>query len=222
LKPGSRHQGAGAAYYPLRIANRLGWLTGTRSPNRLRVLLHHDVPPDEEARFAGQLAWLKRRWRFVSPGEFSAMMTGDLPVRGSNLFLTFDDGFGSNRLVAERVLKPLKVVNDKIGSLTYAKDLLAGIHRLLETDAYGTYHMANTGACSRYGVALGLRDLMRLSVPVEPVSSAMFPLPAPRPRSEALRNLKIELMGLPPMRPWRDALADYVTGELAPVLAKER
>lgn len=118
---------------------------------------------------------------------------------------------------------PVRVVHDKFGSLTYAKDLLGGIHRLLDTGSYGTYHLANTGACSRYDVALELRELLaRRDVPVEPVSSAIFPLPAPRPRSEAIRNMKIELMGLQPMRPWREALADYVTSELAPVLARER
>lgn len=117
----------------------------------------------------------------------------------------------------------VKVVHDKFGSLTYAKDLLGGIRRLLDTGCYGTYHMANTGACSRYDVALELRALLgQAQVAVEPVSSATFPLPAPRPRSEAIRNLKIELMGLPPMRPWREALADYVTSELAPVLAREQ
>lgn len=119
--------------------------------------------------------------------------------------------------------QPLKVVGDKFGSLTYAKDLLAGIHTLLATGAYGTYHMANAGMCSRYDVALALRDILRLpAVPIERVGSAVFPLPAPRPRSEAIRNLRIELMGLPAMRPWGDALADYVTTELAPVLSRGR
>ena len=114
---------------------------------------------------------------------------------------------------------PLRVVSDKEGSPTYAKDLLACINRLLDTGYFGLYHMANQGRCSRYDVALETRDILGLSeINIEPVSSANFPLPAPRARSEAMRSLKLELLGLNTMRPWREALHDYVIKELAPVL----
>ena len=49
------------------------------------------------------LRWLARSWKFVSAEEFAALVSGDEPVRGRNLLLTFDDGFASNRRVAERV-----------------------------------------------------------------------------------------------------------------------
>lgn len=110
---------------------------------------------------------------------------------------------------------PIQVVNDKLGSPTYGKDLLRGIQVLLETDYYGLYHMVNTGCCSRYDVALTMRDLLqRPDIEIEPVSSAHFPLPAPRARSEAMRNLKLELLGLDKMRPWQEALREYVLTEL--------
>jgi len=116
---------------------------------------------------------------------------------------------------------PLQVVNDKWGSPTYAKDLLSGIRRLLQTGYYGLYHMVNTGCCSRYEVALAIREaLQRPEVTIVPVSSDHFPLPAPRARSEAMRNLKLELLGLNLMRPWRAALTEYVQTELAPSLTR--
>ena len=115
---------------------------------------------------------------------------------------------------------PLRVVNDKLGSPTYGKDLLTGIRTLLTTDYFGLYHMVNRGCCSRYDVALAVRELLQRSgVEIAPVSSACFPLPAPRARSEAMRNLKLELLGLNMMRPWQDALREYVESELAPVLS---
>ncbi|MBI4247721.1 MAG: dTDP-4-dehydrorhamnose reductase [Candidatus Rokubacteria bacterium] len=111
---------------------------------------------------------------------------------------------------------PVRAVDDKLGSPTYAKDLLAGIRRLAETGDYGLYHMVNAGCGSRYEVACAVRDALgRPEVEVVPVSSAHFPLPAPRARSEAMRNLKLDLLGMP-MRPWREALHEYVTRELAP------
>lgn len=113
---------------------------------------------------------------------------------------------------------PLRVVDDKLGSPTYARDFLAGIQRLLPTGQYGLYHLANKGCGTRYEVALKVRALLgRPEVEIVPVSSAQFPLPAPRARSEAMRNLKLELLGIH-ARTWEDALQEYVSTELVPLL----
>ena len=123
------------------------------------------------------------------------------------------------RLLAEGT-NPVRVVSDKVGTPTYAKDLLGCVHRLIETGYFGLYHMANQGRCSRYDIALETRAALGLSdVNIEPVSSAYFPLPAPRARSEAMRNLKLDLLGMNSMRPWREALREYVISELAPALS---
>lgn len=126
--------------------------------------------------------------------------------------------------IAQFVLEgrtPIRAVDDKVGSPIYARDFLAGIRRLVESGQYGLYHVVNVGTCSRYEIAVAVRDVLgRKDVEVLPVSSAEFPLPAPRGH-EALRNLKLELLGFPPMRPWRDALAEYVSGELRAALDKK-
>jgi dTDP-4-dehydrorhamnose reductase len=110
----------------------------------------------------------------------------------------------------------LQAVNDKFGSPTYAKDLAAGIRQLLDTGFYGLYHLVNGGPpCSRYEVAVALCEILgRDAATVEPVSSAFFPLPAPRARSEAMVNDKLEQLGINPMRPWREALEAYLKQEL--------
>ena len=79
--------------------------------------------------------------------------------------------------------------------------------------------MANQGKASRYDMALVVRDaLNRPDVEIVPISSDQFPLPAPRPRSEAMRNFKLECLGLHTMRSWQEALREYVQEELAPEL----
>lgn len=116
---------------------------------------------------------------------------------------------------------PLRVVNDTWGSPTYAHDLLEGIRALLKTGYYGVYHLVNKGRCTRYEIALVVRDLLdRRDITIVPVSSADFILPAPRGRSEALRNFRLELLGLDTMRAWPDALRDYVERELTPVMSE--
>ncbi len=110
----------------------------------------------------------------------------------------------------------LRAVDDKLGTPTFARDLATGIRSLLETGYFGLYHLVNGGgACTRYEVAVELcRILGRDDVTVDPVSSAYFPLPAPRARSEAMVNYKLQLLGLDRQRHWREALEAYVTQEL--------
>jgi len=97
------------SYAPLRLARAIGRPLGLSSSRHLRVLLYHDVAPQDQERFAAQLRWLSRRWTFVSPQRFGAMISGEEPIHGPNLLLTFDDGFASNRVVAEQILNPMGV-----------------------------------------------------------------------------------------------------------------
>ena len=113
----------------------------------------------------------------------------------------------------------LSAVDDKTGSPTYARDMMVGIKGLLDTDRYGLFHMANEGFGSRYDVAICIaKSLGREDLTIKAVSSDQFPLLAPRARSEAIRNQQLELMGMPSMRPWQDALHEYLTEELMPAL----
>jgi peptidoglycan/xylan/chitin deacetylase (PgdA/CDA1 family) len=73
------------------------------------VLLYHDIAPRDQANFAAQMRWLKRSWNFVSAEHVAAMVSGQEPIVGRNLLVAFDDGFASNRVVAEEVLNPLEI-----------------------------------------------------------------------------------------------------------------
>jgi peptidoglycan/xylan/chitin deacetylase (PgdA/CDA1 family) len=103
------HHLLSAAYRPIRFAKTVAGFFGRTEADRLRVLLYHDIAPADQAQFAAQLRWLAREWTFASPERFAAMMSGAEPVRGSNLLLTFDDGFASNRKVAEEILGPMGI-----------------------------------------------------------------------------------------------------------------
>jgi dTDP-4-dehydrorhamnose reductase len=105
----------------------------------------------------------------------------------------------------------LKAVNDKIGSPTYAVDFSTCLADLIETGYYGLYHCTNKGYGSRFDVAKKIVDFLgRSDVTVEPVSSAYFPLPAARARSEMSRNYKLELLGKDTTRHWEEALKEYI------------
>jgi len=112
--------------------------------------------------------------------------------------------------------KELKAVNDKVGSITYSLDFSRCLADLIKTDFYGLYHMANKGTCTRYDVARHVLDsLGRDDVVLNAVTSEAFVLPAPRARSEMLRNYMLELSGVDSMRDWRAALNDYLEKHFA-------
>lgn len=115
--------------------------------------------------------------------------------------------------VADKLIagQPVKAVNDQFGSPTYARHLVIAIRELLKTRAYGLYHATNRGTASRYDMALEMKKILGSTSTVEPVSATAFPLPAPRPKSDASLGLNLPARGLGELLPtWQDALAEYL------------
>lgn len=125
---------------------------------------------------------------------------------------TEDKKFVAKIIAAARSKPFLTIVDDKYGSPTYTADMSRGMRNLIKTGWFGTYHMVGTGGyCNRLEYAQAILDYAGVrSCELRPVSSAAFPLPAPRPRMEAGRNYLLDLSGCNWMRPWRAALQDYV------------
>jgi len=96
-------------YFPLKIINNIIEFFGIKSKDSLRVLTYHDIAPYDYDSFEKQLRWLSRSWKFITPEQFSAMVSGNKKIKGRNLLITFDDGFLSNRIVAEKILNPMKI-----------------------------------------------------------------------------------------------------------------
>ena len=99
-----------ASSYPLiKWTNKILTALGLRPKGRLRVIIYHDIPVHLENEFSNQLSWLSKSWKFVTPEAFSRMMAGQEKILEDSLLLTFDDGFISNRRVAETVLENLGI-----------------------------------------------------------------------------------------------------------------
>lgn len=111
------------------------------------------------------------------------------------------------RLEAER--DTVSVVDDQVGSPTYAADLAQALLAVAGTPsaAGATLHATNAGACSWFELARAVfagigADPER----VLPTTTADFPRPAPRPAWSVLSSRSWEDAGLTPLRDWRSAL----------------
>jgi dTDP-4-dehydrorhamnose reductase len=72
----------------------------------------------------------------------------------------------------------------------------------------GIYHAANAGSCSWYELARETFELAGVQADLSPRPSGRQPVR--RPSYSVLLDTKSQRLGLPPMRPWREALASYL------------
>ncbi|MFQ5666721.1 MAG: dTDP-4-dehydrorhamnose reductase [Candidatus Binatia bacterium] len=101
----------------------------------------------------------------------------------------------------------VRVVHDQVGSPTYAPHLASAMAMLVETEAYGTFHLAGRGETSWFDMARTLYQRLGIATPVEPAATQDFPRPAKRPRYSALTTLQDPAILLPP---WEEGLALFV------------
>jgi dTDP-4-dehydrorhamnose reductase len=122
-----------------------------------------------------------------------------------------EDGkhFPGTILRLRREGKPLRVVDDQVGSPTYARDVAEAIGRILDAELQGTIHVANRGQASWFEFAKAVLELAGEPAPVQPIESSQFSAPAKRPAYSVLRNAVLEATIGDSMRPWRDALAAF-------------
>jgi dTDP-4-dehydrorhamnose reductase len=101
------------------------------------------------------------------------------------------------------------VVDDQVGSPTWSADLAAGLVDLglREEPAPAVLHYTNAGQVSWHGLARAVfEEIGADPARVLPTTSEAFARPAPRPAYSVLDDAAWLAAGLPPARPWREAL----------------
>ncbi|MBV9079624.1 MAG: dTDP-4-dehydrorhamnose reductase [Elusimicrobia bacterium] len=107
---------------------------------------------------------------------------------------------------------PVRAVSDQRSSPTYAPHLAQGLRRLVDTGAFGTYHMAGAGGpASRFDELKEFYRRIGHRGTVEPVSMAQFPQPASRPKFTPLETARTPRIVLPD---WREGVAAFAAAFL--------
>jgi dTDP-4-dehydrorhamnose reductase len=150
-------------------------------------------------------------------GEYAALgyAPDALVVRTAGLYgLHGSASKGGNfvtRMIARaREQGALSVVADQLLTPTFTDDLASGILAAVEAGVTGTVHLTNSGATSWHGFTEAIMDLAGVDVPVAAGTTSIAVGAADRPLNGILRSSVAERAGLAPLRPWRDALLDYL------------
>ena len=112
-------------------------------------------------------------------------------------------------------LGELKVVADEYGSPTYTRDLATRLWELVALQPTGILHCTNAGICSWAQLArAALAGAGAEHVTVEDISWEDWDSPTERPHYSPLSSVRLEDLGLEPLRPWGEAVSDYVRAHL--------
>jgi dTDP-4-dehydrorhamnose reductase len=130
---------------------------------------------------AGELACLK-----ANPNA--------IVIRTSWVYSRFGNNFVKTmqRLLQER--ESIGVVNDQIGSPTYAADLAQAIMDIVTANDWipGIYNYSNEGEISWYEFVLAIQEIGGYTCEVKGIPSSAYPTPAKRPAYSLLDKTKIK------------------------------
>jgi dTDP-4-dehydrorhamnose reductase len=142
-----------------------------------------------------------------------------LIIRTSWMYSEFGHNFVRSIIALAKERETLEIVNDQIGSPTYARDLANCIidiiiKSILNPKAYlpGVYHYANQGTCTWYEFAQEILNVLGIkSCKLIPVSTEQYPAVAKRPKYSVLDTTKVREsfgIGIPN---WRDSLRECLS-----------
>jgi dTDP-4-dehydrorhamnose reductase len=147
--------------------------------------------------------------RAFCPRHFVIRSTGLYGVAGAS-------GKGGNfveTMVRLGKAGPVRVVDDQVMTPTATADLAGAVAALLRRESevpYGLYHITSGGQCSWHHFAKAIFELAGLTVELTPITTAESGSKARRPAFSVLDHGKWMAAGFAELRPWPEALADYL------------
>lgn len=138
---------------------------------------------------------------------------GSIVIRTSWVYSSFGKNFVKTMMRLMNEKDEVKVINDQIGSPTYAADLaevilkiVADVHLQISTWKPGLYNFTNEGIISWYDFAVEIKKITDSPCGVKPIPTSAYPTPAKRPAYSVLDKTKIqETFGIQ-LKDWKKSL----------------
>lgn len=133
-------------------------------------------------------------------------------VRTSWVYSQHGNNFVKTMLRLGRERDALTVIDDQVGSPTYAADLAAAIMSLIQLQqnnpvvGCSLVHYSNEGVCSWYDFAKAIFELAGIPCDVKPIETKNYPTPAARPHYSLLSKQKFKQTTGQSIPYWRDSL----------------
>lgn len=150
-------------------------------------------------------------------GEYAALAYGSdaLVVRSSGLYGLQGSASKGGNFVQRMVARAhehgaLGIVADQRLQPTFTADLARAILDAVNAGATGLLHLTATGACSWHEFTTAIMQEAGIDVPVEATTTVIPAGGVDRPLNGVLARSRADALGLSPLRPWREALADYM------------
>ena len=114
-------------------------------------------------------------------------------IRTSWLYSSFGNNFVKKMLNLMKSKSELNVINDQVGSPTFAADLAEVILRIINTNLWkpGVYHYTNLGKVSWFDFAKEIKCICGFNTTITPITSEKYIQKAKRPKYSVLDNSKI-------------------------------
>jgi dTDP-4-dehydrorhamnose reductase len=147
-------------------------------------------------------------------GELQAMSncSDSIIIRTSWVYSSYGNNFVKTmiRLLTEK--EEIRVIEDQIGSPTYAADLADTIMQIIDSGKWipGIYNYSNEGKISWYEFASEIKVLIHSYCRIIPITTAEYPTAARRPKFSLLSKDKIEkVYGVNP-KDWKQSLKNCI------------
>lgn len=132
-------------------------------------------------------------------------------IRTSWVYSEYGSNFVKTMLRLMRESKSLSVVDDQLGSPTYAGSLARIIWTIINMDYFqpGIFHWTDNGTITWYQFACTIQaeatklGLLNRSIPIKPISTDEYPTSAKRPAYSALDTSKLEQLTSQKARDWQ-------------------
>lgn len=150
------------------------------------------------------------------------MADNSVIIRTAWLYSAFGGNFVNSMLQLMTERDEISVVDDQVGSPTWAGSLAGAIFAFVaKPDLSGTYHWTDSGQASWYEFACAIQDeafelgQIDKMIGIRPISSAEYPVPARRPAYSVLDCSETEQLLDIKATPWRESLCAMLRERVA-------